>query len=51
MERWILVIFVLALFGGMAVMGWRYRRATPAATVMCGSAQAQCGDRPYLGAP
>ena len=24
MERWILVIFVLALFGGMAVMGWRY---------------------------
>lgn len=51
MERWILVLFVLALFLGVAAMGWRYRRATPAAQVMCGSAQAQCGDRPYLGSP
>ena len=50
-ERWLLVLFVTALFLGLGVMGYRYRRQAGAPQAMCASAQAQCGDRPYLGNP
>jgi hypothetical protein len=50
MERWVLVTFMLVLFLGLATLGWRYRRVQPG-SAMCTSAEAQCGDRPYLGSP
>ena len=50
-ERWLLVLFVMALFLGLGVMGYRYRRQTTTPQIMCASAQAQCGDRPYVGSP
>jgi hypothetical protein len=50
MERWVIVGFTLALFLGLAVMGWRYRPGRPDSAI-CASAEAQCGDRPYQGAP
>ncbi len=54
MERWLLVLlvlFVVILFLGVGLMGWRYRRTTQPNAVMCTSAQAHCADRPYLGTP
>jgi len=50
MERWAIVGFMLMMVLGLAALGWRYRRASPA-DPMCSSAQAQCADRPYLGSP
>jgi hypothetical protein len=51
MDRWFIILFTMALFLGLAVIGWRYRRATQPVMAMCTSADAQCGDRPYLGSP
>ena len=50
MERWAIVGFMLMMVLGLAALGWRYRRTSPA-DPMCSSAQAQCADRPYLGSP
>jgi len=51
MERWFIVLFVMALFMGLAAMGWRYRRANHPIMAMCTSAEDHCADRPYLGTP
>jgi len=44
MERWILVCGVVAIFLGLAVMGWHYqpKDSIPRA---CTSAEAQCDER------
>jgi len=44
MERWVLVGGVMAIFLGLAVMGWHYqqRDVIPG---MCTSAEAQCDER------
>lgn len=44
MERWILVGGVLAIFLGLAAMGWHYQQPDNAAR-MCTSAEAQCDER------
>jgi hypothetical protein len=51
MERWLIVLFVVAIFSGLGFMGWRYRRTGQPNMAMCTSAEAHCGDRPYLGTP
>ncbi len=51
MERWFIVLFVTAVVLGGGALGLRYRRQIPATAAMCTSAEAQCGDRPYLGSP
>lgn len=42
MERWILIGGVIAIFLGLAVMGWYFQPHDTAAHV-CASAEAHCG--------
>jgi hypothetical protein len=51
MDRWFIVLFVVALFLGLGVTGWRYRRAVRPMAAICTSAEAHCGDRPYAATP
>jgi hypothetical protein len=44
MERWVLVFGVIAIFLGLAAMGWHYQQGTNDAR-MCTSAEAQCDER------
>jgi hypothetical protein len=46
MERWILVGGVVAIFLGLAVMGWHYQVNDTSAR-MCDSAEAHCGERHF----
>ncbi|HEX4637375.1 MAG TPA: hypothetical protein VH189_14405 [Rhizomicrobium sp.] len=46
MERWILVSGVVAIFLGLAVMGWHYQQQDNSAR-MCASAEAHCGERHF----
>jgi hypothetical protein len=50
MERWVIVTFTLALFLGLAVLGWRYRPGRPDDAI-CASAEAHCGDHANLDSP
>lgn len=44
MERWILIGGVLAIFLGLAVMGWHYQ-PNDSNSRMCASAEARCGEQ------
>jgi len=44
MERWILIGGVLAIFLGLAVMGWHYQPSDNNPR-MCASAEAKCGEQ------
>ena len=46
MERWILVCGVVAIFLGLAVMGWHYQVSDTSARA-CASAEAHCDDRHF----
>jgi hypothetical protein len=45
MERWVLIGGVVAMFLGLAVMGWHYQQRDNSAR-MCASAEAHC--EPHL---
>jgi len=49
LERWVIISFVICIFGALGVLGWHFTQ--PRADRICASAAAQCADRPYLGAP
>jgi outer membrane lipopolysaccharide assembly protein LptE/RlpB len=44
MERWILIGGVVAIFLGLAAMGWHFQQNDNMER-MCTSAEAQCGER------
>jgi hypothetical protein len=44
MERWVLVGGVLAIFLGLAVMGWHYQQRDDGAR-MCDRAETHCGEQ------
>ena len=44
MERWILIGGVVAIFLGLAAMGWHFQQDNTDARI-CASAEAHCGER------
>jgi hypothetical protein len=44
MERWILIVGVLAIFLGLAVMGWHFEQSGSSER-MCASPEAHCDER------
>jgi hypothetical protein len=44
MERWVLIGGVVAIFLGLAVMGWHFQQDRSDARI-CASAEAQSGER------
>jgi hypothetical protein len=47
MERWFIVCFVIAIFLGLAVVGWHFQQINQATTAACASPDAHCGEQRF----
>jgi hypothetical protein len=45
MERWVIIVGVLAIFASLGVAGWYFEPRGHDVTNMCANEQAQCGER------
>jgi hypothetical protein len=48
-ERRVIIAFVACVFALVGLLGWHYTQ--PRTDRICSNPAAQCGDRPYAGAP